>query len=80
MVATLKGNDAEAIEFNVGESSAIAGQTLEDAEFPHGCIVGTIIRDGEIIMPRGPDRIEPGDEVIVFALPEAIGSVEKLFE
>jgi len=79
-VATLKGNEAEAIEFSVEEDSGIAGSALQEADFPSECIVGTIIRGDEIIIPRGADVIRPGDEVIVFALPEAISAVEKLFE
>lgn len=79
-VATLKGIDAEAIEFNVVDGSHIAGKALQDLDFPRGRgLVGTIIRGDEIIVPRGPDRILPGDEVIVFALPEAIGEIGELF-
>jgi trk system potassium uptake protein TrkA len=79
-VATLKGIDAEAIEFRVAEDSPIANETLADMAFPTGGIIGTIIRGEEIIIPRGPDRILPGDEVIVFALPDAIPDIEKLFD
>lgn len=78
-VASLSGIDAEAIEFKVEESSRAAGQALRDLDFPEGGVVGTILRDEEIIIPRGDDRLLPGDEVIVFALPEAIADVEKLF-
>lgn len=78
-VATLKGIEAEAIEFSVGPNSLVAGKTLQELDFPDGSLVGTIIREGEIIIPRGPDRIEPGDDVIVFAIPGAISDVEKKF-
>jgi len=78
-VATLKGIDAEAIEFRVSEDSAIANRLIADLSFPRGAIIGTIIRGDVILIPRGPDLVLPGDEVIVFALPEAIPEVEKLF-
>jgi trk system potassium uptake protein len=78
-VATLKGIDAEAIEFTVGETSAIANRLIAELSFPSGAIIGTIIRGDSILIPRGPDLVLPGDEVIVFALPEAIPEVEKLF-
>ena len=55
------------------------GQPLREMHFPKGAVVGTIIRGEEIILPRGDDEIRPGDEVIVFALPDAIGAVEHLF-
>lgn len=78
-VATLKGIDAEAIEFSVGPQARIAGPPLRELQFPQGAIIGTIVRGGRIIIPRGEDRILPGDDVIVFALPGAIPDVEKLF-
>jgi trk system potassium uptake protein len=78
-VATLKGIEAEAIEFTVGETSAIANRLIAELSFPPGAIIGTIIRGDIILIPRGPDVVLPGDEVIVFALPEAIPEVEKLF-
>jgi len=79
-VATLKGIEAEAIEFSVAADSKIAGKTLAELDFPDGGIVGTITRESEIIIPRGGDQILPGDDVIVFALPEAISEIEILFE
>ncbi|MDH5758774.1 MAG: Trk system potassium transporter TrkA [Gemmatimonadota bacterium] len=79
-VASLMGIHAEAIEFRVDEGSRIAGKTLRDVHFPKDGIVGSIIRNDEIIIPRGDDEILPGDEVIVFALPGAIPEVEKLFD
>ncbi len=79
-VATLKGIDAEAIEFSVAEGAQVAGQALKDLHFPKGALIGTIIRGDEIIIPRGDDQILPGDEVIVFALPGAISEIERRFE
>ena len=79
-VATLKGIEAEAIEFRVAEDSPIANQTIADLPFPPGGVIGTIIRGDTIIIPRGKDRILPGDEVIVFALPEALPEIEKFFD
>ena len=78
-VATLSGIEAEAIEFEVSNQSMIAGQALRDVEFPKGGVIGTILRGDEIILPRGEDVLHPGDDVIVFAMPEAIARVEALF-
>ncbi len=78
-VATLKGIEAETIEFRVGPDSAVAQRPLKEIRFPKGALVGTIIRGDTIIIPRGRDWVKPGDEVIVFAVPEAIPEVEELF-
>jgi len=79
-VASLSGIEAEAIEFRVERDSRVAGHTLRELHFPKGGLVGMILRGDEIIMPRGDDSMLPGDDVIVFALPEAISEVEKLFD
>ena len=55
------------------------GQRLAAAR-PKGGVVGTILRGDEIILPRGQDVLHPGDDVIVFAMPEAIPQVEALFD
>ncbi len=79
-VASLSGIDAEAIEFVVDNRSRIAGQALKDVQFPRGGVVAAVLRGEEIILPRGEDVLHPGDDVIVFALPEAIPEVEALFD
>jgi trk system potassium uptake protein TrkA len=78
-VATLKGIDAEAIELQVDAHARIVGVPLTDAEFPEGAVLGAIIREGRIIMPRGRDKVLSGDRVIVFALPDAIHEIERIF-
>jgi len=79
-VATLKGIEAEAIEFNVAKEAPIANRVIADISFPDDGIIGTIIRGDEILIPRGDDMVLPGDEVIVFALPDAVSEIEKLFD
>jgi len=79
-VATLKGIEAEAIEFRVAADAPIANTLIADLPFPEGGVIGTIIRGDEIIIPKGADQVLPGDEVIVFALPEAIPEIETLFD
>ena len=43
-------------------------------------IVGAILRDGgAVIVPRGDDRIEPGDRILVFSTREAADRVQAYF-
>ena len=77
-VATLKGADAEAIEFEVGDEAPILHRPLKDVSFPKGGVIGAIIRDGEVISPRGDDVLLPGDRAFVFAAPAAVPEIERL--
>jgi trk system potassium uptake protein TrkA len=42
-------------------------------------IVGAILRGREVIIPRGDDRVEPGDHIIVFSTPGAADRVQSYF-
>ena len=77
-VATLKGADAEAIEFEVGDEAPILHRPLKDVSFPKDGVIGAIIRDGEVISPRGDDVLLPGDRAFVFAAPAAVPEIERL--
>ena len=78
-VATLKGIDAEAIEFEVGEGSNIVGKRLSGVRFPHGGIVGMMVRGEDVFAPQGDTELQAGDIAVVFALPNCIRDIEKLF-
>lgn len=77
--ATFHGIDAEAIEFEVAKSNKITGKPLKDIGLPKGALIAAIVRKGEVFIPYGRSLLEPGDKVIVFALPRAIASIEKMF-
>ena len=77
-VAPLKGEHAEAIEAEALETSDIVNVPLSDVKFPKGAIVGAIVRNGEIIIPKGDSIIRPKDHLIIFALEKVIPKLEKL--
>ncbi|MGK7310891.1 MAG: Trk system potassium transporter TrkA [Candidatus Longimicrobiales bacterium M2_2A_002] len=78
-VVTLQGIDAEAIEFDVRSDTRAAGNEVRELPIPRGAIVGAILRSSRVITPRGRDEIRAGDRVVIFALPDAIGEIERLF-
>ncbi len=78
-VATFHGVDAEAIELKVSRDSKYTGKMLKNLRLPEGALVAAIIRDEKVIIPYGDSIIEPGDRIIVFALPHAIHIIEDKF-
>jgi len=78
-VSTLREIDAEVMEIIAQKGSQITKKQLKDSGFPHSAMIGAIFRNNEVIIPIGTSRVEPNDKVIVFALPEAIPKVEKVF-
>lgn len=77
-VATFKDSDAEALEIEVSARSEITGCTLADLDLNPLAVVGGIHRNDDAFIPRGDTELQPGDRLIVFAPPEAIGDVEKM--
>ena len=68
------------MEFNVSENSRAAGKKLMDLYFPNGALVGSILRDGEVMIAKGRDRLQPGDVVTVFALNQVADKVIEFFD
>jgi trk system potassium uptake protein TrkA len=78
-IATLQNNDAEVMSLSVTERAPVLGRTLAELEFPPGAIVGAIVRGTGVQVPTGRDSLRVGDQAIVFALPEAVEPVTRLF-
>ena len=61
------------VEFDVEERADpdVIGPQLKDARIPDDSKVAAIIRGGEMRLPRGNERILPGDLLIVIGSPDA---------
>jgi len=63
------------VEFEVPReisSGAVIGKRLRESGIPYDSRVVSIIRERKRIVPRGSERIEPGDRVVVIGSPKAI--------
>jgi len=78
-VASFHGIEAEAFEFEVKKPIKIVGKPFKKLGLPEGSLIAAIVRGEEVFVPYGNSTIEAGDKVIIFALPEAIPSIEKRF-
>lgn len=78
-VANLHNVDAEVLEFFVRRNSKATEKPIKQLGLTKKAVIGGVVRKGETFMSFGDFQIQPGDRVIVFCLPEAIGDVEKLF-
>jgi len=69
----------EVLSFYVEEASAVAGSAISDLPFPEGATVMLIVRGPELVPPRGPTLLVPGDHVYVFVRPDEKALVHLLF-
>ena len=79
-VRYMSGTDAEVLEYTAAPDSRITKAPLKDIEFPKDAIIGGIIRGGDSFIAVGHTRIEAYDRVAVFALPDAVKDVDKMFK
>jgi trk system potassium uptake protein TrkA len=78
-ITSLHGVDAEVIEYSITKNNQLTRKPLRDLHFPDTALVGGVIRGDQSMIPDGNFQLEMDDKVIVFALPQAIPRLEKLF-
>lgn len=76
---SLAGGEAEVIEAVAVEASPLVGKPLREVKLPPGIIIGSVIQDDKIIVPKGGTIIKTGDTVVVFTRADMIKKVEELF-
>ena len=78
-VKVIGGSDAEVIEYIVNPESQITKAPIGELNLPQDAIIGGIIRGNEAIIASDQTLIRPYDRVVIFALPTALGKIEKFF-
>lgn len=78
-VHSLRDGFGEIIEAEALETSPLVGFKIRDGKLPSGVIVGAIVRDGVVIIPRGDTDVRAQDRVILLATAGSVRKVEKLF-
>ncbi|MGI9508993.1 MAG: Trk system potassium transporter TrkA, partial [Geminicoccaceae bacterium] len=76
---SIRDGEAEVFEAEVLETSSLVGLTIKEARLPAGVIVGAILRDDEVVVPRGDTAIHTGDRVVIVARGTMVKKAEKLF-
>jgi trk system potassium uptake protein TrkA len=75
----LSGIDADALELIARSGSVVTRKPIKKLSIPDGAIIGGIVRADKAYIATSDFQILEGDKVVVFALPEALHKVEKLF-
>ena len=78
-VHTLREGFGELIEAEALETSELVGRPLKEVKLPPGVLLGAIVRDDEMICPRGSTVVQTKDRVVLFAAEDVIHQVEKMF-
>jgi trk system potassium uptake protein TrkA len=49
------------------------GKSMQELAMPPGSLIGAIIREDGVTVPRGPDRLRDGDRLLFISTPESYG-------
>ncbi|MEM6797622.1 MAG: NAD-binding protein, partial [Acidobacteriota bacterium] len=78
-IASLRRGSAQILERTLASASPAAGCSLAEIRPPRGMIVGAVVRGKKVFVPRGGDRLEVGDTIVLFVQDEHLPTVQLLF-
>ncbi|MDH3253948.1 MAG: Trk system potassium transporter TrkA [Acidobacteriota bacterium] len=78
-IVSLQRGAALVLERRLAAASPAAGVSLAEMNPPRGLIVGAVVRGERVFVPRGSDRLEVDDLVILFVREEEVDTVRLLF-
>jgi trk system potassium uptake protein TrkA len=76
----LKKGDYSLIEEHIVNGARAIGTQIKDLDLPEHVVIAAIIRNDEIVIPRGITSFEAGDEVLLFSDSDGAGKIKELFE
>ncbi|NMA92083.1 MAG: Trk system potassium transporter TrkA [Firmicutes bacterium] len=75
----LEDERAEVVELILTDSARVTGRKLSEANLPRGLLIGSIVRQEKVIVPNGETRLQSGDHLVIFMLPEISQSLDRYF-
>ncbi len=76
-ITFVENDRGEVIEVELAAGSPLVGHPLEQTagEVPHNFVVGAVLRDQEVLTPRGGTVLKTGDHLVLFVDAEAADEV-----
>jgi trk system potassium uptake protein TrkA len=77
--ATIPGINVHIIEY-IAKKGKITRKPIKDLHFPPDAIIGAVMHEDEMTIPKGDTMIRPGDRVVIFTTPASLHEVQKFFK
>lgn len=78
-IVSFENGAAQFVQRRVHPLSPVANARLSEIEIPQGLIIAAVLRDGRASIPRGEDRLQVGDDVILFIRRSEVPIAQLLF-
>lgn len=79
-VSLLLGGNAEVTEIILDNDLPLLGKTLMELDLPKGMIIGAIVRDNDVIIPKGSTTLMANDRIVVFCLSDDLSGLKMFFK
>ncbi|MFT4107693.1 MAG: TrkA family potassium uptake protein [Lacrimispora sp.] len=74
----LHGGKYSLVEHMVEQGSSVAGKALRDIKLPLECVLVAVIRDSQLLIPRGDSVLMAGDKVIAITHMSQLQNLEDI--
>lgn len=71
----MRGGQANLVEVTLPQGAPACGRWVRDLQLPKDAAIVAIIRGNRVIIPTPEEPLEPGDELLFIALPEAEAAI-----
>jgi trk system potassium uptake protein TrkA len=78
LLASLKEGGYEIVEITVSKASPAVGKSVKEINFPPNCLLISLLRNKEIIIPSGETVLEAGDSIISLIASEQVEELRHL--
>jgi trk system potassium uptake protein TrkA len=78
-LAKLRRGKFSLVSEKMPAAARAVGLAIKDLPLPPNSVIAAVIRKGEIVIPRGPLRLEPGDEVLAIVDADGADDLAALF-
>lgn len=75
--AALLEDEVEIIEVEAASGSKITSGKLASIGLPRGVLIAALRRGKKLLVPRGDDRVEPGDRVLIISTTESAAKISE---
>lgn len=75
----LEGGQISLAEVTVPSTSRVIGSRVDALKLPDDCVLATLLRDGQLLIPRGTTTLKAGDKIIALVKTEHQAELVRLF-
>lgn len=75
----LAGGQISLAEVTVSPNSDVVGNRVDTLRLPTDCVLATLLRAGEMLIPRGDTTIQAGDKIIALVKTEQQSELVRIF-